>query len=128
MNYKYKGVPCTLKARFDYGLVQIKVSGQIVTVHKSELQEATTKVVVMDKEPKTKQTEQPKTLADLAKTNINTATQDELVKLKSIGRVSARKIIDHRPADGYVDMEQLKGLNVELDRVQWDVVETKIVF
>lgn len=126
MSSTYKGIPCTIRCEFDNGLVQIAVSGEVMTVNGKDVQRNNNKVVVIDNPTKPEQS--TINLGDIAKLNINNATLDDLAGLKGIGKVSARKIISNKPNGGYVDIEQLKSLNIELDRIDWDVTASQVVF
>lgn len=93
-------------------------------------QATTVKTSTLNKEesPVTVETEQA-IIPDVEyKLNINTANQSEIADLKGVGRSSAKKIIANRPVAGYVDIEQLQGLNSELTRLDWDVVAAQITF
>lgn len=126
MSSTYKGIPCTIRCEFDNGLVQIAVSGEVMTVNGKDVQRNNNKVVVIDNPTKPEQS--TINLGDIAKLNINNATLDGIAGLKGIGKVSARKIISNKPNGGYVDIEQLKSLNIELDRIDWDVTASQVVF
>lgn len=45
-----------------------------------------------------------------------------------IGRVAPKTFIKNRPTDGYRDFADFKSLNKELDNVNWEEIEKKIVF
>lgn len=125
MSSTYKGIPCEVRAEYDNGLVQIFVSGEVMTVNGKDIQSNNNKVVVINN-PKA---EQPTIqLGDIGKLSINNATLDEIAGLKGVGKVSARKIVSNKPDGGYTDIEQLKSLNIELDRIDWDVIESQISF
>lgn len=62
------------------------------------------------------------------KLNINEANQTELADLKGVGRASAKRILSNRPVSGYTDIEQLRGLNSELARLDWDVLAAQVTF
>lgn len=126
MSSTYKGIPCTIRCEFDNGLVQVEVSGEVMTVNGKDIQRNNNKVVVIDNPTKT---EQPTiSLGDITKLTINNATLDDIAGLKGVGKVSARKILGNKPNGGYVDIEQLKSLNIELDRIDWDVIASQVVF
>jgi DNA uptake protein ComE-like DNA-binding protein len=125
MSSTYKGIPCEVRCEFDNGLVQILVSGEVITVNGKDIQSNNNKVVVINN-PKA---EQPTIqLGDIGKLSINNATLEEIAGLKGVGKVSARKILSNKPDGGYTDIEQLKSLNIDLDRIDWDVVESQVVF
>jgi DNA uptake protein ComE-like DNA-binding protein len=126
MSSTYKGIPCTIRCEFDNGLIQIEVSGEVMTVNGKDVQSNNNKVVVIDNPTKPEQS--TISLGDITKLNINNATLDEIAGLKGIGKVSARKIINNKPSNGYIDIEQLKSLNIELDRIDWDVVASQVIF
>lgn len=126
MSNTYKGIPCTIKCEFDNGLVQIEISGEVMTVNGKDVQRNNNKVVVIDNPSKSEQSAID--LGDITKLNINDATLDEVAALKGVGKVSARKIVSNRPEGGYVDIEQLKALNIELDKINWDALESLVTF
>ena len=45
------------------------------------------------------------------KISINTATIGELIQLPHIGPVTAKKIVEHRKANTFKDLDQLKNIN-----------------
>jgi len=126
MSSTYKGIPCTIRCEFDNGLVQVEVSGEVITVNGKDVQRNNNKVVVIDNPTKAEQS--TISLGDITKLNINNATLDDIAGLKGVGKVSARKIISNKPNGGYVDIEQLKSLNIELDRIDWDVIASQVLF
>ncbi|MEO1399674.1 MAG: hypothetical protein AAFV72_00280 [Cyanobacteria bacterium J06635_1] len=75
--------------------------------------------------PETLGTENPIVIEQLeALALINQAdAMSELIALPSVGEVSAQAIFATRPEGGYHDYEQLRSLNAELSRVDWDAVE-----
>jgi DNA uptake protein ComE-like DNA-binding protein len=135
--YTYQGVPCEVTARFSGDLVQIRVSGEIRTVNKTQVVENTNKVVVLNQQKTATQStdaaitrpNEPSLFALTdEKLNINEATQAEIAELKGIGKLSARTIIKNKPEGGYQDIEQLKSLNTILERINWDLIEPTITF
>jgi len=135
--YTYQGVPCEVTARFSGDLVQIKVSGEVKTVNKTQVIENANKVVVLNQQKvsttadtttATRPNEPSLFALTDEKLNINEATQAEIAELKGIGKLSARTIIKNKPEGGYQDIEQLKSLNTILERINWDLIEPTITF
>ncbi len=48
--------------------------------------------------------------------NVNSATQDELTDLPTVGKVMSNKIINARPIESFEDLEAIEGLNVKAIR------------
>ncbi len=71
---------------------------------------------------------QPLMAADSEKININTATQEELLKLKYVGEKLAEKIIEHRkdnPFQKPEDIMNVKGVGEKIFDANKDLIIVK---
>lgn len=139
-DHEYNGAPCRIYA--DYGSVLMIEfdTGSRTAVPKSKVVKTLQGVINAASiiKPKSDVTaavkgEAPQqeviaTSESTKKPNINDLTFSDLVDLKGVGRSSAKKIIENKPVGGYNSIEQLQGLNSELTRLDWGVVENQISF
>lgn len=139
-DHEYNGSPCAIYA--DYGsVVMIEFdSGQRTAVPKSKVVQTLQGVINANEILGTKEKEKPTAASKVedtattegnskpSKPNINSLTFSDLVDLKGVGRASAKKIVENKPTGGYNSIEQLQGLNSELTRLDWGVVESQVSF
>lgn len=138
--YNYKGTVVTEKAVYGGGVVMIELpDGRREAVPASSLEPLGPNTIldasaVLEAKPTLpkESVEQEKEQAIIpnveAKLNINLANQSDIADLKGVGRSSAKRIIANRPPHGYKDIDQLRGLNSELTRLDWDVLTAQVTF
>lgn len=144
--YEYNSAPCRIFA--DYGSVKMIEfdNGQRTAVPGELVKKISEQVIsarnILGTEKKEKPVEKDglsiippekpavlfDTEAEVEKPNINELTFSDLVDLKGVGRASAKKIIENKPSEGYKTLEQLKALNDEINRLDWNVVAEQVSF
>ncbi len=68
-----------------------------------------------------------KPLTPSIKLNVNSATAEEIAKLKNVSMAIATKIIEARNKKPFVDIEDLKS-RIKLNRGSWDDIQSNLLY